>query len=93
MRHCHWYPQRPLRRGSRNTQERNRRDVAGERYLPSILADERVDIWLSQCFRKIGWTDSVQVDSVRETVTSREEVRPMNVLTMWVLPLVFTAGR
>jgi hypothetical protein len=42
--------------------------------------------------KKIG-RDSVQVDSVRETATSREEVRPMNAITMWVLPLVFTVGR
>jgi len=37
--------------------------------------------------------DSVPVDSLRETVTSREEVRPMNAGTMWVLPLVFAVGR
>jgi hypothetical protein len=37
--------------------------------------------------------DSVQVDSVCEAVPSREEVRPMNAMTMWVLPLVFTVGR
>jgi hypothetical protein len=43
--------------------------------------------------RKMGGRDSAQVDSVRETVTSREEVRPMNATTMWVLPLVFTVGR
>jgi len=43
--------------------------------------------------RKLVGRQSAHVDSVRETVTSREEVRPMNVLTMWVLPLVFTVGR
>jgi hypothetical protein len=43
--------------------------------------------------RKWIGRDSVQVDSVRETVTSREEVRPMNAVTMWVLPLVFTVER
>lgn len=36
---------------------------------------------------------SVQVDTVRETVTSREEVRPMNAIFVWVLPLVFTVER
>jgi hypothetical protein len=36
---------------------------------------------------------SVHVDNVRETVTSREEVRPMNAVTMWVLPLVYAVGR
>jgi hypothetical protein len=30
---------------------------------------------------------------VCETVPSREEVRPMNAIAMWVLPLVFTVGR
>jgi hypothetical protein len=43
--------------------------------------------------RKMVGRDSVQVDSVRQTVTSREEVRPMNARTMWVLPLVFTVER
>jgi hypothetical protein len=43
--------------------------------------------------RKMVGRDPVQVDSVRETVTSRKEVRPMNAVTMWVLPLVFTAER
>ena len=42
--------------------------------------------------KRVG-RDSVQVGSVRETVTSREEVRPMNARTMWVLPLVFTVRR
>jgi hypothetical protein len=36
---------------------------------------------------------SVQVDSVRKTVTSHEEVRPMNAVTTWVLPLVFAVER
>ena len=45
--------------------------------------------------RRQKWVgrDSVQVDSVRETVISREEVRPMNAVSMWVLPLVFTVER
>ena len=43
--------------------------------------------------RKCVGRDSVRVDSVRETVTPREEVRPMNAVTMWVLPLVFTVER
>jgi hypothetical protein len=43
--------------------------------------------------RKMVGLDSSQVDSVRETVTSREEVTPMNVVTMWVLPLSFTVER
>jgi hypothetical protein len=41
----------------------------------------------------MGWKDSIQVDSLVETVTSRKEVRPMNAVTMWVLPLVFTVER
>ncbi len=36
---------------------------------------------------------SVGVDSLCETVTTRQEVRPMNAVTMWVLPLVFTDRR
>ena len=36
---------------------------------------------------------SVRVDSLCETVTTRQEVRPMNAVTMWVLPLVFTDRR
>lgn len=35
----------------------------------------------------------MQVDSVRETVTLREEVRPMTAGIMWALPLVLTVGR
>ncbi len=31
-------------------------------------------------------------DSVRFTVTSSEEVRPMNAVTVWVLPLFTTVG-
>jgi hypothetical protein len=45
------------------------------------------------CSEKSVGPNSVPVDSVRETVTSREEVRPMNAVTMWVLPLVFTVQR
>jgi len=37
--------------------------------------------------------DDVRVDSVRQTVTSLEEVRPMNAVSMWVLPLFVTVGR
>jgi hypothetical protein len=36
------------------------------------------------------WTGGEPLVSVRKAVTSREEVRPMNQVTMWVLPLVFT---
>jgi hypothetical protein len=43
--------------------------------------------------RKMVGRDDVRVDSVRETVTPREEVRPMNAVRMWVLPLVVTVGR
>ncbi len=43
--------------------------------------------------KKLVGRDSVRVDSVRETVTAREEVRPVNATTMWVLPLVSTVGR
>lgn len=35
----------------------------------------------------------VRIDSLCETVTTRQEVRPMNAVTMWVLPLVFTDRR
>jgi hypothetical protein len=57
------------------------------------LVGERVDSrWVRWSGKWVG-RDSVQVDSVRETVTSREEVRPMNAVTMWVLPLVFTVER
>jgi hypothetical protein len=42
--------------------------------------------------RKMVGRGSVQVGSVRETVTSHEEVRPMNA-TRWVLPLVFAVER
>ena len=57
------------------------------------LAGERVDSRSGRWSGKWVGRDSVQVDSVRQTVTSREEVRPMNAVTMWVLPLVFTVGR
>jgi hypothetical protein len=43
--------------------------------------------------RKRVGRDDVRADSVWETVTSREEVRPMNVVSMWVLRLFFTVGR
>jgi hypothetical protein len=33
------------------------------------------------------------VGSVRGTVTGREEVRPMNAVSKWVLPLFITVGR
>ncbi len=36
---------------------------------------------------------SARIDSLCETVTTRQEVRPMNAVTMWVLPLVFTDRR
>jgi hypothetical protein len=56
-------------------------------------AGERVDSRSGRWSGKWVGRDSVQVDNVRETVTSREEVRPMNAITMWVLPLVFTVER
>jgi hypothetical protein len=31
-------------------------------------------------------------DSLRSTVTPPEEVRPMNAVSLWVLPLAVTAG-
>jgi hypothetical protein len=37
--------------------------------------------------------DDVRADSLLQTGTSREEVRPMNAVSMWVLPLVVTVGR
>jgi len=57
------------------------------------VAGERVDTGLVG--EQENRLDGIQfrVDSVRETVTSREEVRPMNAITMWVLPLVFTVER
>ncbi|WP_223838305.1 hypothetical protein [Saccharopolyspora pogona] len=36
--------------------------------------------------RKRGWAGARSVGSVRESVTSREEVRPMNAVSVWVLP-------
>jgi hypothetical protein len=36
--------------------------------------------------------DDVRGVSVRATVTSREEVSPMNAVSMWVLPCVVTVG-
>lgn len=43
--------------------------------------------------RKMIGRASVRIDSLCETVTTRQEVRPMNAVTMWVLPLVFTDRR
>ncbi|MGP3911391.1 hypothetical protein [Nonomuraea sp. 10N515B] len=43
--------------------------------------------------RKTVGQDDVRADSVRGTVTGRKEVRPMNAVSMWVLPLVITVGR
>ena len=57
------------------------------------VAGERVDGRSGRWSAKWVGRASVQVDSVRETVTSREEVRPMNAVTVWVLPLVFTVRR
>jgi hypothetical protein len=42
---------------------------------------------------KKGWWDEIPVDSLPEAVTSREEVRPMNAVWKWVLPLFVTVGR
>jgi hypothetical protein len=41
------------------------------------------------------WLDGTTfaLKSLPQTVTSREEVRPMNAVSMWVLPLVVTVGR
>lgn len=76
-----------FRRIPPDAQHRIRRDVAGERQ-PSVSTAGRVPGQENRLdgirFRLIG---------VRETVTSREEVRPMNAVTMWVLPLVFTVER
>jgi hypothetical protein len=43
--------------------------------------------------REMVGRDGVPADTVRWTVTFREEVRPMNAVSMWVLPLVVTVGR
>jgi hypothetical protein len=37
--------------------------------------------------------ERVDLDSFGTTVPAREEVRPMNAVTMWALPLVFTVER
>ena len=42
--------------------------------------------------QKLVGRDPRAVDSFAETVTSGEEVRPMNARTMWTLPLEFTVG-
>jgi len=39
------------------------------------------------------WAATDPAGNVRRTVTSREEVRPMNAVPTWVLPLVVTAAR
>jgi hypothetical protein len=39
----------------------------------------------------VGWETFEH--KVAETVRPREEVRPMNAVSMWVLPLVVTVGR
>lgn len=41
---------------------------------------------------KMVGQDDVQVDSVLETVTSREEVSPMNAVSLWVLHVFVTVG-
>lgn len=65
--------------------------------LPSVRDGKIIEVYSPTVQEAVGekspGRDSVQVDSVRETVMSREEVRPMNAVTMWVLPLVFTVGR
>jgi hypothetical protein len=43
--------------------------------------------------RKMVVPGRVRVDSVPQAVTPREEVRPMNAVPTWVLPLVVTVGR
>jgi hypothetical protein len=42
--------------------------------------------------KRVGRDDARLVVSW-DTVTGREEVRPMNAVSMWVLPLVVTVGR
>jgi hypothetical protein len=41
---------------------------------------------------KMAGRSRVRVDNVPEAVMPREEVRPMNAVRTWVLPLVVTAG-
>lgn len=43
--------------------------------------------------RKMVGRRHVRIASVRKTVAVREEVSPMDAVTLWVLPLVFTVGR
>jgi hypothetical protein len=43
--------------------------------------------------QEMGWAGRRSADSLREAVTSREEVRPMNAVSRWVLPLFVTVGR
>jgi hypothetical protein len=42
--------------------------------------------------REKGWRDDDRAGSLRLTVTPSEEVRPMNAVSTWVLPLFVTAG-
>jgi hypothetical protein len=54
--------------------------------------DPRQVCWLKRAIDVVRQRSNGQA-SVRGTLTSREEVRPMNAITIWVLPLVFTVVR
>jgi hypothetical protein len=41
---------------------------------------------------KTVWRDDDHSDSFQPTVTPPEEVRPMNAVSTWVLPLAVTTG-
>lgn len=71
------------------------RDLFSANDLPPLADDLRMSDKTAEWSvgRKLIGRDSVRVVSVRETVTAREEVRPMNATTRWVLPLVCTVGR
>jgi hypothetical protein len=60
-------------------------------------ADERSGTqgpaWSRDHVAEKGWAGSHRAGSLQPTVTPSEEVRPMNAVSMWVLPLAVTAGR
>jgi hypothetical protein len=60
------------------------RSVSGQ--MSAVAAAPLVD-------RKIVGRGRLRVGNVPEAVTPREEVRPMNAVRTWVLPLVVTVGR
>jgi hypothetical protein len=43
-------------------------------------------------WREKGWAGSYLAGSLQSTVTPSEEVRPMNAVSMWVLPLPSRSG-